>query len=71
MTQTCRESRNNPMGRGQPELVGVAGQTGCAEGTGAKRVRGKMSQRATAGVRPGMLSVHVRTDTINNSMGHG
>ena len=29
-----------------------------------------MSQMATAGVRPGMLRVRVRTATANNSMGH-
>lgn len=55
--QSCQGSRNNLLGPGQLELVerlGVQRETGTE--------RGK-EQRATAGLKPGMHSFHVRTVT--------
>lgn len=55
MAQSCQESRNNLLGTGQLELVG---RLGAQRETGTERGR---EQRATAGMRPGRQSVHVRT----------
>ena len=66
MVQSCQESRNNPLGTGQPELVGRLGmQRGkrCRE-SGGSWVRGPLQ------VRPGILSAHVRTAMENSFVGH-
>lgn len=55
MTQSCQESRNNPLGTGQLELVG---RLGVQREKGTERCR---KQRVTTGMRPGTHSVHVRT----------
>lgn len=68
MVQICQESRNNLLGTGQPELVGV--QTGYAEGKRCRESRGRWVSGPLQ-VRPGMLSAHVRTVLENSSVGHG